>query len=124
MALPERISVKISSEAAGSISITPVVRQELAAAQLVENILRVIHIDSLYFVSYPEAKYARRIKVGQKAEMQVPLYGNEKIVGDVAFVDPSVDPSSGSFRVKVLVKNPDHKIPPGLQGMVTFLPGT
>lgn len=41
MALPERISVKISSEAAGSISITPVVRQELAAAQLVENILRV-----------------------------------------------------------------------------------
>jgi hypothetical protein len=41
LALPERISVKISSEAAGSISITPVVRQELAAAQLVENILRV-----------------------------------------------------------------------------------
>ncbi len=41
MALPERISVKISSEAAGSISITPVVRQELATAQLIENILRV-----------------------------------------------------------------------------------
>ncbi len=46
MALPERISVKISSEAAGSISITPVVRQELAAAQLVENILRVTGKDA------------------------------------------------------------------------------
>ena len=46
MALPERISVKISSEAAGTISITPVVRQELAAAQLVENILRVTGKDA------------------------------------------------------------------------------
>ena len=46
MALPERISIKISSEAAGSISITPVVRQELAAAQLVENILRVTGKDA------------------------------------------------------------------------------
>ena len=46
MALPERIPVKISSEAAASISITPVVRQELAAAELVENILRVTGKDA------------------------------------------------------------------------------
>jgi hypothetical protein len=44
--LPERIAVKISTEAAGSISITPVVRQELPARQLVENILRVTGKDA------------------------------------------------------------------------------
>ena len=44
--LPERITVKISSEAAGTISITPVVRQELPAAQLLENILRVTAKDA------------------------------------------------------------------------------
>ena len=46
MALPDRIAVKISSEAAGSISITPVVRQEFAVAQLVEQILRVTGKDA------------------------------------------------------------------------------
>jgi hypothetical protein len=46
LALPDRIPVKISSEAAGTISITPVVRQELTAAQLVENILRVTGKDA------------------------------------------------------------------------------
>lgn len=46
MPLPERIAVKISTEAAGSISITPVVRQELPARQLVENILRVTGKDA------------------------------------------------------------------------------
>jgi RND family efflux transporter MFP subunit len=97
--------------------------ETLVVSAGVENILRVIHIDSLYFVAYPEARFAGRIKVGQKAEMQVPLYGKEKLSGEVAFVDPGVDSGSGSFRVKVLVKNVDHKIPPGLQGMVTFLPG-
>jgi hypothetical protein len=39
--LPRKIPVKISSEAAGYISFTPVARQELAPAELVERILGV-----------------------------------------------------------------------------------
>jgi hypothetical protein len=41
MALPPTVRVKLSSEAAGSISLTPVVVQELAIRDLVENILGV-----------------------------------------------------------------------------------
>jgi hypothetical protein len=41
MALPHTVRVKLSSEAAGSISLTPVVVQELAVRDLVENILGV-----------------------------------------------------------------------------------
>ena len=99
------------------------VGETLVVSAGVENILRVIHIDSLYFVAYPEAKFAGLIKVGQKAEIQVPLYGKEKLSGQVAFVDPGVDSGSGAFRVKVLLKNPEHKIPHGLHGMVTFFSG-
>ncbi|MGD0498336.1 MAG: hypothetical protein ABSC23_07860 [Bryobacteraceae bacterium] len=39
MALPPTIRVKLSSEAAGSISITPVVAQELPVSELVERLL-------------------------------------------------------------------------------------
>ena len=41
MALPPTVRVKLSSEAAGSISLTPVVVQEFAIRELVENILAV-----------------------------------------------------------------------------------
>jgi hypothetical protein len=41
MALPPTVRVKLSSEAAGSISLTPVVVQEFAIRDLVENILAV-----------------------------------------------------------------------------------
>ena len=86
-----------------------------------ENLLRVEVIDTLYFVAYPDAKYAGQIKAGQKVEVVIPLRGQEKLTGDVAMVDPMVDANSGSFRVKVLIQNADHKIIPGVHGLATFL---
>src|SRR3954454_7583134 len=41
MALPPTIRVKLSSEAAGSISLTPVVAQELPLRELIEHMLGV-----------------------------------------------------------------------------------
>lgn len=95
--------------------------ETLVVSAGVENILRVLHIDSLYFVAYPEAKFAGQIKVGQKAEIWIPLRGQEKLFGEVVFVDPEVDSKSGAFRVKVQINNPDHKIKPGLHGVAIFL---
>lgn len=46
MPLPEKIPVKISSEAAGYVSITPVVAQQMPARDLIENILRVAGKDA------------------------------------------------------------------------------
>jgi len=96
--------------------------ETLVVSAGVENILKVVHIDSLYFVAYPDAKFAGQIKLGQKAEVLIPLRGQEKLIGEVAFVDPEVDSKSGSFRVKVQIKNPEHKIKPGLHGVAVFLP--
>jgi hypothetical protein len=41
MALPERVRVKLSSEAAGAISLSPVVVQEIAVRELIEHMLGV-----------------------------------------------------------------------------------
>jgi hypothetical protein len=45
MALPQTVRVKLSSEAAGSISLSPVVAQELPVRELVEQMLGVIGKD-------------------------------------------------------------------------------
>ena len=50
MPLPERIRVKLSSEEAGAISITPVVVQELALRELMEHVLGVAGKDEARIV--------------------------------------------------------------------------
>ena len=94
----------------------------LLVSEAVENILKVVHLDSLYMIAYPDARYVEQIRVGQKAEVRLPLYGDRKLKGEVVFVDPVVDAASGGFRIKVLIPNLDHKIKAGLHGTVTILP--
>lgn len=47
MPLPERIHVKISSEAAGYVTMTPVVRQVMPVGDLIENIVRLAGKDAV-----------------------------------------------------------------------------
>lgn len=97
--------------------------ETLVVSAGLENILFVVHVDSLCFVAYPDAKFAGQIKLGQKAEVLIPYYSQQPVAGEVMFVDPVVDAKSGSFRVKVKIKNPGHKIKPGLHGVATFPTG-
>jgi len=48
--------------------------------------------------------------------------GDRRLNGEVVYVDPLVEPSSGGFRVKILVPNPQHEIKAGLHGWAVFLP--
>jgi RND family efflux transporter MFP subunit len=88
----------------------------------VENIMKVVHIDSLYLMAYPDAKYVAQVRPGQKAEVRIPLMGNRTLPGEVVYVDEVVDAASGGFRIKVLIANPKHEIKAGLHGTVTLLP--
>src|SRR5215469_5362738 len=47
MALPHTVRVKLSSEAAGAISITPVVVQEMPVRELVEHLLGLVGKDAV-----------------------------------------------------------------------------
>lgn len=88
----------------------------------VENIMKVVHIDSLYMVAYPDAKHLAQVHLGQQAEIRIPLSGDRKLNGKVVYIDPIVEPSSGGFRVKILVPNAKHEIKAGVHGLVTLLP--
>jgi RND family efflux transporter MFP subunit len=90
----------------------------------VENIMKIVHIDSLYMVAYPDAKYLTQVRLGQKAEVCLPLLGNRRLACEVVYIDPVVEPASGGFRIKILVPNPKREIKAGLHGLVTLLPDT
>jgi len=51
---------------------------------------------------------------GQTATMTVDALGGETFTGEVAFVDPVVDPMTRAARVRIAFANPDNRLKPGL----------
>ena len=51
----------------------------------------------------------------------MPDLPGKKFMGKVNFIAPVIDPSSGDFRMKILVDNPDHALRSGL-GATGLLP--
>ena len=57
-----------------------------------------------------------RVHTGMPAELTLEAYPNEKFIGKVTLVAPTVDANSRSFGVEVTVPNPTNRIIPGMFG--------
>ena len=57
-----------------------------------------------------------RVHTGMPAELTLEAYPNEKFMGKVTLVAPTVDANSRSFGVEVTVPNPTNRIIPGMFG--------
>ena len=85
-----------------------------------EEILTLAQIDPLHVeVVLPISKLGT-IKTGDQAKIipQKPLNG--ELRAEVIVIDQVVDAASGTFRVRLNLPNPDHKIPAGLRCIIDF----
>jgi membrane fusion protein, multidrug efflux system len=85
-----------------------------------EKLLDIVNIDEVYVQFYLDPKLLNVIKENQMVPVRFPVIGDQKFAGKVAFVDPRIDATSGLFRVKLLVANPEHAIKPGMRGVADF----
>jgi RND family efflux transporter MFP subunit len=73
------------------------------AVQRLEVVARVVDASVLELVTYASAQYFKKIHVGDTVNVQLldgPLV-NEVVPAVVSYVDPLIDPASGTFRVKL-----------------------
>jgi Cu(I)/Ag(I) efflux system membrane fusion protein len=61
-----------------------------------------------------------RVKVGQKAVLELPAYPGERFTGKVTFVYPALAPGSRTLQARIAFRNPGLKILPGMYGDVTL----
>jgi RND family efflux transporter MFP subunit len=79
-----------------------------------------VSLERVYVTLYFEAANLQRIRPGQRAEVSFAASGPQRASGVVETVDPVVDPSSGLFRVKVVVDNPGGVIRTGMKATVVL----
>lgn len=63
------------------------------------------------------------IKKGMAVDVITDVYENQKFIGIVNLVYPSIDPNTRTFPVEVILENADHKIRPGMFARVSMTHG-
>lgn len=83
------------------------------AVERYETVARVVDITSLEMVVYCDAKYFSLFKPSQRVDVRVLKSAEDQplLSGTVFHVDPIIDPSSGTFRVKIRIERSAAAIP-------------
>ncbi|MEE9404027.1 MAG: efflux RND transporter periplasmic adaptor subunit [Algisphaera sp.] len=111
-------NVSILSPAHGTV-----IDKHANAGMNVEPGMRVFRIADLSRVWVQVAVYESQlagVQIGQSATMTVDALPGETFKGEVAFVDPTVDPQSRTARVRLAFDNPGDRLKPGLFANVTL----
>ena len=65
-----------------------------------------------------------KIKKGMNVDFTLDVYGDEVFTGKVNIIYPTVDPSSRTFTVELLVANNNERVRPGMYARATINHGT
>lgn len=99
-----------------------VVERYLSLGERVEEkpVFRIARIDPLRVeVIVPAARYGT-IRAGDVATVRPDLPGAVSLDAKVSVVDRVVDAASNTFRVRLNLPNPDHRLPAGLRCRISF----
>jgi RND family efflux transporter MFP subunit len=83
-------------------------------------VVKMVCVDPLYVIAYPTIATKEQVHVGMKAVLALENAPGKRFPCTVSIVDVAADASSGTYRVKLTLPNPDGKITAGSRGTVTF----
>lgn len=85
------------------------------------NILRLVRLDPLYVEVVAPAKLFGRLKPGASAQVIPEGMGEKSFHARISVIDRIIDAASGTFRVRLELRNPSLAIPAGLRCRVQGL---
>lgn len=77
-------------------------------------VARLVAIDRLKIVAGVPERYARSVVVGDQAWVTFDIFPGQEYFGEVSFVGASVDPRSRTFRIEILLDNPEGMVKPAM----------
>lgn len=80
--------------------------------------------DSLNILATVSERAVGQISVGQQAWVETDIPGSGRLPAKVAAVIPSADPRTRTFKVKLVLGNPDQALTSGMFARVQFQTGT
>lgn len=85
-----------------------------------QSIFRLAQLNPLVIEAIVPMENFGEIKVGMEAEILPEAKSQEKLVGKVSIVDRIGDTASNTFGVRLVMPNPENRIPAGIKCVVKF----
>ncbi len=92
------------------------------AVDRTEKMFDIVNIDQVYIRFDLQPGLIEKLEVGDKIPIHFPAHngGLQQYEAAVSFIAPVIDAASGTYRVKLLLDNPNHEISAGMRGEADF----
>jgi membrane fusion protein, multidrug efflux system len=82
------------------------------------KIVTLQQLDLVYIDFFLPQQELSQVTVGQNVQASSDAYPNERFAGVIAAIDPLVDINTRNVQVRAALKNPEHKLLPGMSASV------
>jgi membrane fusion protein (multidrug efflux system) len=80
-------------------------------------------LDPIFMDFFVPQQAVDQIRIGQHVNAKVDAYKDRSFEGEISALNPRVDPSSRNVQIRATLKNPDHKLLPGMYATVDIATG-
>jgi len=80
-------------------------------------------LDPIFVDFYMPQQALDQIKVGEAVTATIDTYPDMSFPGEIAAINPKVDATTRNLQIRASLKNPDHKLLPGMFARVTIATG-
>ncbi|MDJ0739526.1 MAG: efflux RND transporter periplasmic adaptor subunit [Gammaproteobacteria bacterium] len=87
-----------------------------------QPVLRVAQLDPLYVEVFVPVERLGDVRTGMRADVWAEALDGEAWQAEVSRVDRVADVASGTYGVRLVLPNPDYRLPAGLRCRLTFRP--
>jgi len=81
-------------------------------------------LDPIFVDFFVPQQAVDEVRLDQAVTVHVDAYKDENFVGKIAAINPKVDTGSRNVQVRATLKNPDHKLLPGMYATVDIATGS
>jgi membrane fusion protein, multidrug efflux system len=75
-------------------------------------------LDPIFMDFFVPQQAVDQIRIGQRVNVKVDAYKDQTFAGEISALNPRVDASSRNVQIRATLKNPDHKLLPGMYATV------
>ena len=80
-------------------------------------------LDPIYVDFYVPQQSVDQVRLGQQVAVKVDAYKDQTFAGEISAVNPKVDVSNRNVQIRATLKNPDHKLLPGMYATIDVAVG-
>lgn len=81
------------------------------------------NLDTVFADFYLPQQTLASLKTGQAVTVSTDVYPAENFTGAISVINPKVDPGTRNVQIRATLKNPDHKLLPGMYASVNVITG-